>query len=200
MLRRFTLVILPIIAAIALGACEAKPKEYKIQVAVEDKNGYRVEPGGDCAGDMRSEPSGRVGHFDGQKVWEIELTAKEGDKVTINYDRPCAYAKGAADITLTGETAPKVTIKLGPVEAVEVKGIIRDPKGRPLKGAVVTTHRPWDEEPFTETTADDGTFKFPFRVGERQSVRVKATHGNLFWDEYMLGGTYIDFKLQPRQD
>ncbi len=198
MLKRALLSIAFALAVLSFLACGRPAQDYRIEVTVQDKNGFAIRPAGDCEDVMKFEPTGDPGVYESRRVWVTDIKAMRGQRVTFDYQRPCSFAKAHGEIILGEDRNPKATIHLEPVEVVEVRGIIRDQKGKPLQGAMVTANRPWNDQPYTVATEQDGTYKMPFKVADRQMIRITATYANLIWVEDVFGETYADFKLKPK--
>jgi len=163
------LAIVPMIVTIMANPPSPALTIYRVRVTVVDSSGVPVEGATVRATALNSTTTGTDG--------SSELSIPKGSlgqdgKITVFADKALpnkALLHGTADLTLTADPNPSITIPIHPLEGALVSGIVEDEAGHAVAGARVVI-------PGTEavTTDADGNFKLQTHASRGEEVELHA--------------------------
>lgn len=164
---------------------------YRVRATVINPQGVPVEEA-----KVWSSVGGEPKKVAGGWQFDIPAASKPRDgKLTVFAQQESAYLDGRAELTLSDDLNPTVTIKMTNDASAKVRGQVTDTKGRAVAGARVFVVGYGSEAVITK---EDGNFELPAHKAVNQQVQVvaeKAGVGNArLW--HPAGETSVQLVLQ----
>ncbi len=148
------------------------PLDRDLTVLVLSPDG-RPEPGAEVEAWLA--PGHAAPRVVASRTGRAYLTGLPGTPVAIHATLPADHPHRADWIaaSVASATADAEVVELRFTEGRRVAGVVRDPDGRPLKGANITVYRA--QRPFARLTSDaDGRFEFPAPRSDWKALYLHA--------------------------